>query len=134
MVSRIQKEVARKKGYLIESKNSGFTLIEILVVLVVILILSAITIYTYYFKYLPEAMKTSLISDIRNCATNIVISGIENNQPLSEVVSNCPRSKYTREIVLESTNPIVIKATSQIGDIVCLYNDTGSLTFITCNQ
>lgn len=138
-IDKTQKEVAQKKGYLsklikFSSESSGFTLIELLVVLVVILILVSITIYTYYLMYLPKTIKASLISDIKNCATNIVISGIDNNRSLSEVVSNCSKSKYTREIVLESTNPVVMKAISQIGNITCLYNDTGSLSFITCNE
>jgi prepilin peptidase dependent protein D len=118
---------------LIKSKK-GFTLLEILIVIAILSILVGITVYLFYREYIPEAIKSSLKADIRNCVTNIAISRIDNSTSLAEVVSSCPRSKYTKELYLESTNPIVIKASSIIGNVTCTYNETGTLSYIVCSN
>jgi prepilin-type N-terminal cleavage/methylation domain-containing protein len=54
-------------------KQKGFTLMELLIVIVIIAILAGLAI-PMYNKYKTQAIKTALMSDIRNCISEIAIS------------------------------------------------------------
>lgn len=111
--------------------NRGFTLIEVLLVIVVIAVLAGMAI-TFYHYYLPKAIKISLVSDLRNCLTEIIATKQNNpNHPISEVVENCPKSRFTQEIRILSEIPLILGATSTVGNASCSYDDSSGAVF--CN-
>jgi len=109
----------------ISLKKQAFTLIEFLIIIVIISILASIFIPFFYKKYVYSAIRAALVSDLRNCITQILaekeLNGTIN---IFLIVNNCPKSKYTQSITLVSQNPLILKATSIKGDISCSYNET----------
>lgn len=104
--------------------KKGFTLIELLIVISIIAILSGLAI-PMYEKYKKYAIKTALMSDLRNCIGEIAASRQSgNNETLQEVVQKCGKSQFTKEIDLISENPIKLKAVSNSGDFNCEYNES----------
>ena len=103
----------------------GFTLIEVLIVIVIIAILSSISLISYH-KYLKNAVKTHLISDIRHCLQEIAINIQAGESDIPSIVSGCATSEYTESLELVNTNPIEIKATGRIliDEVSCSYNDS----------
>jgi prepilin-type N-terminal cleavage/methylation domain-containing protein len=104
-------------------KQKGFTLMELLIVVVIIAILAGLAI-PMYNKYKTQAIKTALMSDIRNCISEIAVSRqTGQNTSLNDIVNNCPKSKFTKEIILQSENPIKLQAVSNELDFKCEYNE-----------
>jgi type IV pilus assembly protein PilA len=111
------------------SRKKGFTLIEMLIVILIIAILVTIAI-PMYGKYKKNAIRTALLSDIRNCLGDIAVARqTGDNQSLQDVVSKCGKSQFTQSIELESENPIKLKAVSNEDNFSCTYNeDNGSIS------
>ncbi|QER41707.1 prepilin-type N-terminal cleavage/methylation domain-containing protein [Thermodesulfobacterium sp. TA1] len=104
--------------------SKAFTLVELLIVIAIIAILVGMAIIAYH-QYLPKAIRASLLSDLRNCISELVIAKQENpNASLPQVVARCPKSKYTQSLTLESVSPIKLTATSISGEVSCSYNET----------
>ena len=113
--------------------SKAFTLIELLIVIAILAILAGMAITLYYRKYLPSAIRASLISDLRNCLTQIIATKqLEDNATTSEIVSNCSKSKYTQQIILESEDPLQLKAVSSQRNFTCSYNETSGA--ISCSS
>ncbi|MBX0311443.1 MAG: prepilin-type N-terminal cleavage/methylation domain-containing protein [Sulfurihydrogenibium sp.] len=113
-------------------KQKGFTLIELLIVIVVINVLAGLAI-PMYGKYKTQAIKTALMSDIRNCISEIAIArqtGEDEN--LYDVVNSCPKSKFTKQIILQSENPIRLQAISNELEFKCEYDENNGR--ITCDS
>jgi hypothetical protein len=73
------------------------------------------------------------MSDIRNCISEIAISKqTEKNTSLNDIVNNCPRSKFIKQIILQSENPIKLQAVSNELDFKCEYDENNGK--ITCNS
>jgi prepilin-type N-terminal cleavage/methylation domain-containing protein len=108
--------------------RKGFTLIELLIVIAVIAILAGLGI-PMYDKYKKNAIRTALLSDLRNCISDIAgARQTGSNEPLSSIVAKCGKSQFTERIELESENPVKLKAVSKEGNFNCEYNETnGSL-------
>ena len=103
----------------------GFSLIELLIALAIISILVGFSIY-WGIEYSKEAVKIQTLSDIRNCLDLIAISRqTGKDKTLEEIMRECPKSSYTEEIILESENPIVLKARARalLGEVECSYNE-----------
>jgi prepilin peptidase dependent protein D len=95
---------------------------ELLIVVVIIVVLAGLAI-TMYNKYETQVIKTALMSDIKNCISEIAISRqTGKNISLNGIVNNCPKSKFTKEIILQSKNPIKLQAVSNELDFKCEYN------------
>ncbi|MCX7738186.1 MAG: prepilin-type N-terminal cleavage/methylation domain-containing protein [Hydrogenothermaceae bacterium] len=107
-------------------KGSGaFSLVEFLIVISIIAIIISLSINAYY-KYQISSVKSAVISDLRNCIGDISIQRQKGDElQLAEIVNNCPKSKFTKNIVLERDDPIVLKAEvdSNYGVIECEYNE-----------
>jgi len=104
-------------------RQKGFTLMELLIVIVIIAILAGLAI-PMYNKYKTHAIKTALMSDIRNCISEIAISRqTGKNTSLNDIVNNCPKSKFTKEIILQNENPIKLQAVSNELDFKCEYDE-----------
>jgi prepilin-type N-terminal cleavage/methylation domain-containing protein len=104
-------------------KQKGFTLMELLIVIVVIAVLAGLAI-PMYNKYKTQAIKTALMSDIRNCISEIAVSRqTGQNTSLNDIVNNCSKSKFTKEIILQSENPIKLQAVSNELDFKCEYDE-----------
>jgi hypothetical protein len=77
-----------------------------------------------YDKYKKQAIRTALLSDIRNCLGEIASARqTGSSQPLQDVVSNCAKSKFTQSIELESENPIKLKAVANEENFSCTYDE-----------
>jgi len=92
-------------------EQRGFTLVELLVAVAILLVLATLTIPYFYNLYLRNAMRAVVLTDLRNCIAFIVSKANTENMPPEEAVNQCSKSKYTTEIVLESRNPMVLRAT-----------------------
>jgi len=104
-------------------KRDGFTLIELLVVIAILVILAGVAI-KLYLKYRDSAIRASLVSDLRNCITFIWgEKELNSTAKTSQLVKKCRKSRYTQDIILESEDPLKLKATSIKGDIYCTYNE-----------
>jgi prepilin-type N-terminal cleavage/methylation domain-containing protein len=113
-------------------KQKGFTLIELLIVIVIISVLAGLAI-PMYNRYKIQAIKTALMSDIRNCISEIAISRQSGkNTSLSNIVNNCLKSKFTKQINLQSENPIKLQAVSNELDFKCEYDENNGR--ITCDS
>ena len=112
----------------------GFTIIEILIVIVIILILSSLAIPLYEKYFIRNAMKASIVTDLRECISLIVVYISTKGVSPSRAINDCPKSKYTREIRLISEDPIILEAIgeSDIGRLECSYN--GNTGEISCDS
>ncbi len=101
----------------------GFTLIELLVVIGIVAVLMAFAIPIYQ-KFTDASKKTAVISDLRNCLAHIQLS-LQSGQAsdVNDAVSECVKGRYTNEIVVESTNPLKLKAISTEGELYCSYDE-----------
>lgn len=111
--------------------SKGFTIVELLIITIIISILASIAIVQYN-KYKITAVRSQLLSDLRNCINDIARSVQTGDNNINEVVSNCVKSPNTQNITLESTNPIKLKATSSIGPFECEYDETTGR--VNCNN
>ena len=103
--------------------EKGFTLIELLIVILIIAILAGMAI-PMYGKYKKHAIRTALLSDIRNCLSEIASARqTGDSQSLQDVVSKCGKSQFTQSIELESENPIKLKAVSNEENFSCTYDE-----------
>lgn len=118
-----------KKSILINKK--GFTLFELLIVTVIIGILASLAIVQYN-KYRINAVRSQLLSDLRNCINDIARSTQTGNIDINTVVSNCQKSPNTESIEVISTSPLKLQATSPIGPFECEYDETTGK--VTCNN
>jgi prepilin-type N-terminal cleavage/methylation domain-containing protein len=108
----------------ITSTSKGFSLIELVVVFIIIGILSYLS-YFLILKYREAAANAQLISDLRHCIEAIAIYSQNYGEDLNETIrEHCVKSPYTEDIVLVSTNPIVLKAVSKVSNMTCSYNAT----------
>lgn len=116
-------------------KEGGFTLIELLIVISIVATLVYITLVSYE-KYQTSAIKTSVVSDLRNCISEIAISRQKGEDtPLPQIISNnCKKSKFTEEIILENEQPIKLRAevNPKYGNIDCVYEENSGK--ITCSS
>jgi len=113
------------------TEKRGFTLIELLVAVAILLVLATLTIPYFYNLYLRNAMRAVVLTDLRNCLSLIVSKANTEKLPPEEAVNECSKSKYTTEIVLESKNPMVLRATgvSGVGTLTCIYDErSGSVS------
>jgi prepilin-type N-terminal cleavage/methylation domain-containing protein len=105
-------------------KKSGFTIIELLFVIAIIGILAYLS-YFLYLKYKTAAANAQLISDLRNCIETIAIYVDTYGESLNETVQEyCVKSPYTKDIIVVSSNPLVLKAISAVSNMTCTYNST----------
>lgn len=113
---------------LFHGSERGFTIVELVVVVALLVILASIAI-VFYGEYRRYAIRSALISDLRNCITHIA-GGKQTSEGgnTADVVANCARSPYTQSIVLLGENPIVLQAFSVDENISCTYhNNTGRI-------
>ncbi len=104
--------------------RKGFTLIELLIVIAIIAILAGLSI-PMYDKYKKNAIKTALLSDLRNCISDIAgARQTGSDEPLSSIVAKCGKSQFTERIELESENPVKLKAVSKEENFNCEYDET----------
>lgn len=111
--------------------QKGFTLVELLIVTVIIGILASLAIVQYN-KYRINAVRSQLLSDLRNCINDIARSTQTGNPDINSVVSNCQKSTNTQTIQVVSTSPLKLQATSPIGPFECEYDETTGR--VTCNN
>lgn len=119
----------KNKEFKLNSK--GFTVVELLIVIVIIGILASIAI-VQYDKYKINAVKSQLLSDLRNCIADIARSTKTGNTDLNSILANCTKSPNTQNITLVSTVPIKLHATSPVGPFECEYYETTGR--VTCNN
>lgn len=109
----------------------AFTLIELFISVIIILILAGLAVF-FYEKYIIYSLRTQLVSDLRNCISYILSEKQTNpDKDLSQIVSECSKSTATNRIILQSENPIILKAegNARVGSIECVYSSTnGSVT------
>ena len=111
-------------------KKEGFTLIELLISLAIVTILGIIALVQYH-QYFRSVVKTHLIADIRHCIQEIAINLQLGDVDLQQVVTSCPKSKYTNTIELVGTEPIQLRATGKVlvEEISCSYDaQSGSVS------
>lgn len=118
-----------RKERLINCK--GFTLVELLIVTVIIGILASIAIVQYN-KYKINAVRSQLISDLRNCINDVARGTQTGNSNINSIVSNCQKSPNTQTIQVVSTSPLKFQATSSIGPFECEYDETTGR--VTCDN
>ncbi|RMH80864.1 MAG: hypothetical protein D6674_02165 [Acidobacteria bacterium] len=105
--------------------SRAFTIVELIVVIFLLVILAS-TAVVYYSKYRKQAIRTVLISDLRNCITYIAASQQSTQEgDISGVVARCPRSGDTQSIELVSENPVVLRASSVDENLSCIYHNNG---------
>jgi len=91
-------------------------------------ILLGMAIFTFS-KYRNRTIKTGLTLDIKNCIREILIS---NNSNTTQVVAQCRKSGFTKELILISENPLTLKAISGAGSVTCTYNSNSAT--LDCNS
>lgn len=102
--------------------DKGFTIIELIVV-IALLVLLASTAIVFYGKYRRYAVRSALISDLRNCITHIANSRQASDGGIEDVVSQCPKSPTTESINLVGINPIILQASSVDENVTCTYHE-----------
>ena len=105
----------------------GFTFVEIITVVAILGVLLGVAMY-FYSKYELNTIKTALISDIRHCVYDIFV----NDTNATQTVSKCQKSGVTKNIILVSEKPLVLKAVSSKGSVTCVY-DTNTAS-LNCNS
>jgi len=115
-------------------KEGGFTLVEVLVALVIVLVLAGLAIPLYEISFKRNAMRAVVLSDLRRCISIIAVHMSTGGDSPSEVLDECPKSEYTREIKLISENPITLEAVgrSDVGEVRCTYD--GNTGEISCDS
>lgn len=101
----------------------GFSIIELLVVSSIVGILIAASLLIL-FTYIKVSIRVSVVSDLRNCITQIASYTQAGSYDLQQLVDSCTKGKYTDAITLESVSPLVIKAVSSEGELSCIYSET----------
>ncbi len=106
----------------------GFAIVELIVVAYLLVILASIALVSYG-KYRKYAVRSALISDLRNCLTHINASRQSpEDGNVSNILANCAKSPTTQSIELVSESPdIVLKASSVDEELSCTYTATGGV-------
>lgn len=111
--------------------NSGFTIVELLIVIVVIGILAAITVVSYT-GITNRAIMASLQSDLNNASTQLKIFNIDNSVYPSTISTDCstdPDSSINKCLTASVDNTYTYKPSSFSNDVYCLEATKNSISY-----